>query len=84
MLYNETIRKILEIKSYETWISLLKVFSYLCIFLAIYFFGLNSQAFTNFFNERETYIELRFIVAIETFIGIASSIFLTNSVFGIN
>lgn len=50
MLYNETIRKILEVKTYETLISVLKVFSYFCIFLAIYLVGLNSRQFNGFYK----------------------------------
>ena len=50
MLYNETIRKILEVKKYETLISVLKVFSYFCIFLAIYLVGLNSRQFNGFYK----------------------------------
>jgi len=53
MLYNDTIRKILEIKRYETAISLLKLLSYINIFLAVFFFGLNSQDFTSYFAKKE-------------------------------
>ncbi len=84
MLYNDTIRKILEIKRYETAISLLKLLSYINIFLAVFFFGLNSQDFTSYFAKKEYQIELRLIVTIQSLIGGASCVFLSNSVIGIN
>lgn len=84
MLYNETIRKILEVKSYETLMSLLKVFSYVCIFFAIYLVGLNSRQYNGSYKEKENLVEMVSIIVLESFIGIASSIFLTSSVYGIN
>ena len=53
MLYNETIRKILDLKSYKTCFTLLKVFSYISMLFAIYFLGLNTQNLTGYGALRE-------------------------------
>ena len=43
MLYSETIREILNIQRYETFISVIKLIGYLDIFLTIYLFGVGSS-----------------------------------------
>ncbi len=81
MLYSETIREILNIQRYETFISVIKLIGYLDIFLTIYLFGVGSsdgELIISIGPEGLTLLSSMIIV------GVLACIFLATSVYEIN